>query len=68
MMEFLELSWDNLDDVEKFFKKMDSREVTKEVSLVGDVSFIACTPVPMEEYKIIIVGCNFSANGEVKNL
>jgi hypothetical protein len=55
-MEYLNLSWDNPEDVETFYDKMDSKTVRKEVTMTGDVMIIATNSDAIDT-NIVVVGC-----------
>jgi len=58
-MELLELSWNNPEDVEAFYKKMDSKSVRKEVTMSGDVIIMSNNIDKLGDSTITIVGCIF---------
>ena len=43
------MSWDNKDDVDKFYNILDSMQVKKNISLEGDVMIISNTPIPLQD-------------------
>ena len=45
MFNFLKLNKDEPKDVQKFFDKMDSRSVRKEITTSGDVQIISVTAI-----------------------
>ena len=63
------MSWDNKDDVNKFYEKIDSISVNKILTQSGDVIFISNTPVPLQDTcSIKIIGVIFKPDGSFKNL
>jgi hypothetical protein len=67
-MELLELSWDKPEDVDAFYKKMDSKSVRKEVTISGDVIIMSNNIDKLGDSTITIVGCIFQRDGLIKNL
>ena len=67
-MELLELSWDTKEDVDKFYHKMTSKVIRKEVTMTGDVIIMANVVDKLKDSTITIVGCIFLKDGTIKNL
>ena len=81
MFEFLNLDRKNEDDRKTFFKKIDSREVKKEITSTGDVIIMAVTAIKDTlteddefasdnddpENIIKVIGCVFE-KGKIKNM